>query len=269
MEVLPLLLAFQLAQSPSPMVENTRAHQRQPQRAVAGQRIPTPFGGILLPPSARAAKPLPLVIHFHGAPWLAEQSIRQALPKAAVLAVNLGAGSRVYAEPFRDAAALRSILNALGRPVSRLYLTGWSAGYGAIREILRQPTNAALVSAVILLDGMHSGYEPPEERRQPLPADLDAFESYARQAMAGRARLLILHSEIFPSTFASTTETSDWLLARLNLRRKPVLRWGPLGMQILSDTRRGRLRVLGCAGNSAPDHVDHLHALSWALKRLR
>lgn len=267
--MLPLLLAFQLAQAPSPMVENTRAHQRQQQRAVPGQRIPTPFGEILLPPSARPGKPLPLVIHFHGAPWLAEQSVRQALPKAAVLAVNLGSGSRVYAEPFRDPAALPSILQALGRPVSRLYLTGWSAGYGAIRAILRQPANAALLRGVVLLDGMHSDYEPPEEKRVPTPADLDSFERFARDAIAGRARFLILHSEIFPSTFSSTTETSDWLLARLNLRRKPVLRWGPLGMQILSDTRRGRLRILGFAGNSAPDHVDHLHALPWALKQVR
>lgn len=267
--MLPLLLAFQLAQSPSPMVENTRAHQRQQQRALPGERIRIPLGEILLPPSARTGKPLPLVIHFHGAPWLAEQSVRQAFPKAAVLAVNLGAGSRVYAEPFRDPSALPSILQALGRPVSRLYLSGWSAGYGAIREILRQPANAALLRGIVLLDGMHSGYETPEEKRQPLPADLDAFEQFARTAISGRARFLVLHSEIFPSTFASTTETSDWLLTRLNLRRKPVLRWGPLGMQILSDTRRGRLRVLGFAGNSAPDHVDHLHALPWALRQIR
>jgi hypothetical protein len=267
--VLQFLLAFQLAQAPSPMVENTRAHQRQAQRAVTGERIQTPAGEMVLPPSSRPGKPLPLVIHFHGAPWLAEQSVRKALPKAAVLGVQLGAGSRVYAEPFRDPAALRTILAAAGRPVTKLYLTSYSAGYGAVREILRQPENAARVHGVVLLDGMHAGYDVPEERRAPQPADLEAFEHYARAAIDGRARLLILHSEIFPSTFASTTETSDWLLERLGLRRKPVLRWGPLGMQMLSDTRRGKLRVLGFAGNSAPDHVDHLHALAWALRQIR
>jgi hypothetical protein len=39
-------------------------------------------------------------------------------------------------------------------------------------------------------------------------------------------------------------------------------------MQILSDTRKGDLRIIGFAGNSAPDHVDHLHALPWALKQM-
>lgn len=251
------------------MVENTRAHLRQQQRDVPGERISTRFGDIVLPPKAHPAKPIALVIHFHGAPWLAQQSVRAALPKAAVLAVQLGSGSRVYGEPFQDPQTLPSILKALNRPVSRLYLTGWSAGYGAIREILRQPANAALVRGAALLDGMHSGYEPPEEKRVPAPSDLDSFETFARTAISNKARFLILHTEIFPSTFASTTETSDWLLARLNLRRKPVLRWGPLGSQILSDTRRGHLRVIGFAGNSAPDHVDQLHALPWALKQIR
>lgn len=43
--------------------------------------------------------------------------------------------------------------------------------------------------------------------------------------------------------------------------RKLEPRWGPMGMALLSDTRAGRLRIQGFAGNSAPDHVDLLHAL--------
>jgi len=264
-----LLLALQLAQAPSPMVENTRAHGRVERRATPGDRIPTRFGEIVLPPGAKPGKALPLVVHFHGEPWLAEQSVREAIPKAAVLGVQLGSGSRVYAGPFRDPAAFQEILTALNRPAQRIYLTAFSAGYGAVREILKRPENAAHVTGVVLLDGMHSGYEQPEEDRKPLPGDLDAFEQYARQAMAGKVSFLILHSEIFPSTFASTTETSDWLLATLGLKRRPVLRWGPHGMQMLSEAKAGRLRVYGFAGNSAPDHVDHYHALAWALRRLK
>jgi hypothetical protein len=40
-----------------------------------------------------------------------------------------------------------------------------------------------------------------------------------------------------------------------------VLHWGPVGTQQLSEARQGKLRVAGFAGNSAPDHVDHLRAL--------
>jgi hypothetical protein len=264
--MLPFLLAFQLAQAPSPMVENTRAHQRQERRAVPGERLKTPFGELVLPPRGKVDS---LVIHFHGAPWLAEQSIRQARKHAAILAVQLGAGSRVYAEPFRDPAAFQQVLIALGRPVTLIYLSGFSAGYGAIREILKQPENAARLKGVILLDGLHAGYEAPEDQRHPLPEDLAPFVPFGQKAAQRQARLLIMHSEIFPGTYASTTESSDWLLSQWQLKRKAVLRWGPLGMQILSDTRNGRLRVVGFAGNSAPDHVDHLHALPWALKQIR
>ena len=36
---------------------------------------------------------------------------------------------------------------------------------------------------------------------------------------------------------------------------------GTLGTQILCEVRQGRFHLLGFAGNSAPDHVDLLHAL--------
>ena len=263
------LLALQLVQSPSPMVESTRAHERQRQRPVAGERIATRLGELLLPPGLKAGHKLPLVIHFHGEPWLAEQSVRKAFPKAAVLAVQAGAGSRVYDEAVRNPAVLTGILTALAHPVEHLYLSGFSAGYGAIRAILRQPEHASRVDGILLLDGIHAGYEDPQDNRQPSPADLDAFLAFAKTAQGGQKRLAILHSEIFPGSYASTTESTDWLLAQLGLRRKAVLRWGPLGMQIVSDTHSGRLRVLGFAGNSAPDHTDMLHALPWALKMLK
>jgi hypothetical protein len=86
--------------------------------------------------------------------------------------------------------------------------------------------------------------------------------------MRREKRFLVTHSEIFPGTFASTTETADWLLHSLGLRRKPVLRWGPRGMQQLSAVRAGRFELLGFAGNSAPDHIDQLHAMPELLARL-
>ncbi len=72
--------------------------------------------------------------------------------------------------------------------------------------------------------------------------------------------MVVTHSEIFPGTYASTTETTDYLLAQLGLHRRPVLKWGPMGLQQLSEVRAGRFLLMGFAGNSAPDHVDQLHA---------
>ena len=66
---------------------------------------------------------------------------------------------------------------------------------------------------------------------------------------------------MYPGTYASTTDTANALLASLKLSRRPVLKQGPLGMQQLSEAHGGGFHVLGFAGNSASDHVDHLYAL--------
>jgi hypothetical protein len=124
---------------------------------------------------------------------------------------------------------------------------------------------------VLLLDGMHTSYVPDRTALAEGGAldttNLAVFAEFARAAVRGEKRFVVTHSEIFPGTFASTTETADWLLGTLGLRRTPVLRWGPRGMQQLSEVRAGRFEMLGFAGNSAPDHVDHLHALPELLAR--
>src|SRR5690606_38015839 len=94
------------------------------------------------------------------------------------------------------------------------------------------------------------------------------FVEFAKQASAGRKRFLITHSEIFPGTFASTTETANYLLGALGIKRRPVLKWGPVGMQQTSEAKKGRLLVKGFAGNSAPDHVDHFHGMYIFLREL-
>jgi hypothetical protein len=39
-------------------------------------------------------------------------------------------------------------------------------------------------------------------------------------------------------------------------------------MQQLSEVHAGNFRVLGFAGNTAPDHVDHYHAMPELLRAL-
>lgn len=275
------------SQNPSPMVEYTRAHERLVPRDLSGVRAT--FAGpagrpvdLLVPETPGTLGTSDIVIHFHGAAWLPHLGAA-ALPRPVITAVvNLGAGSGAYHRAFDDPAAFDSLLSGLmkaagtaaGRPVApgRVTLTAFSAGHGAVRNILRHARHFARVDAVLLLDGMHTSYEPD---RTPLAAggtldttNLGAFAAFAREAAAGRKRFIVTHSEIFPGTFASTTETADWLLGALAVRRTPILRWGPRGMQQLSEVRLGGLELMGFAGNTAPDHVDHLHALPELLQRI-
>ena len=91
----------------------------------------------------------------------------------------------------------------------------------------------------------------------------------ARVASRGDKRFLITHSEIFPGSFASTTETTDYLVQALGLRRTSVLRWGPRGMQQLSEVKTGRFEIEGFAGNAGPDHIDQFHGMPEFLRTLR
>lgn len=277
------------AQNPSPMVERTRAHERLAPRdadALRGARreLAGPDGrrGELHVPEGVRADRVHLVVHFMGAAWLPHLAAAGLGRDVVSVVVNLGAGSGVYDRAFANPAAFDSLLARATREVSavagrearlaRVTLSAFSAGHGAVRAILREPRHVERVDAVLLLDGLHTGYLPA---RTPLAeggaldtTHLVSLARFAARAVAGGKRFLVSHSEIFPGTFASTTETADWLHERLGLHRTAVLRWGPRGMQQVAETRAGRLEVLGFAGNTAPDHVDHLHAMPELLARL-
>ena len=207
-----------------------------------------------------------LVVHFHGATWLAELSARQAFPGAAILAIQVGPSSDPYAQAFAPSGRFRDVLaeaeHVAGVRFPRVILSSFSAGYGAMREILKDPANLPRVAAVVFVDSMHAEYGRED-------ADLGAFVAFARDAAAGRKQMILTHSEVFPGTYASTTEAADHILKRLGARRRAVLKWGSIGMQQVSEFRMGGLTVMGFAGNSAPDHADHLQAMRDFYRRVR
>ena len=81
-------------------------------------------------------------------------------------------------------------------------------------------------------------------------------------------RFVVTHTQIVPGSYASTTETADYLLHQLKLERKENKRVGPMQTQQLSEARQGNFVVLGYEGDTAADHVDLLHALADYLKLL-
>jgi len=275
---------------------------------------------LFIGPRVNPNRPVPLLIHFHGASWLVEQHVARYLPRAALITVNLGAGSSAYRKPFEQPETFQNLLSEasenLGskRGWASITLSGFSAGYGAVREILRRPEYFALVNNVLLLDGMHASYSPEGKLLADggtiQASDVEVFVNFARAAVdggrvagsrgargssprvskgvlnkgdagrknsgdagrknngdagrggnAGRKTFVVTHSEIFPGAYASTTECADYLLAQLSLKRESKLVSGPMGMQQLSAVDAGGFHLRGYAGNSAPDHIDFLHAM--------
>lgn len=261
-------------QLPSPMAESVRAHGRVEDRVHPGRAdtiwtvLPAP-AAVFVPEALAGAAEVDLLVHFHGAGYVVRDAAAQAGRETVAVSVNLGAGSSVYERPFMGTNAFSSLVDSVEAIVSpavvrRVVLSSWSAGYGAVRAILRAYPGD--IAGVILLDGLHTDYVPDGVRLADGGAlnesKMIPFRVFAERAVRGETRMFVTHSEIFPGTYASTTETAEFLAASLGLKREPVLAWGPVGMQAISQTRAGRLVILGFAGNSAPDHVDHLHSLA-------
>jgi hypothetical protein len=270
-------------QVPSPMADAIRAHERMEKKDLPGVSLVLDHA-LSRPVEVYCTEPEPglrrmdVLIHFHGAGYVPKQAAYDSGRPFIVAVVNLGSGSAVYEKEFREESVFPALVDRVRESVSRkasveieigrLYLSSFSAGYGAVRAILK--SHASRVDGIVLLDGLHTDYVPAGRllsQGGALNAEkLQGFLEFARLAVEGKKRFLITHSEIFPGTYASTTECADYLIDALHLQRYPVLQWGPGGMQILSETQRHGLTILGFAGNSAPDHIDHFHGLPEFLK---
>ena len=275
-----LALVLTLPDQATPQTQ-TLPHQRITQTETMGHRVDLKSlkgARLFTVPNFKANRPVPLLIHFHGAPWLIETHVALYLPKAALITVQLGAGSSAYRRPFENPDLFQELLNeaaqtlSLKRGWSSVTLSGFSAGYGGVREVLRRPEYFARVNNVLLLDGMHASYSPEGKLLADggtiQASDVEAFVSFARAAVAGRKTFVVTHSEIFPGAYASTTECADYLLAQLRngapiqkLQRTDKPAPGPMGMQQLTAADAGRFHLRGYAGNTASDHVDFLHAM--------
>lgn len=276
------LMAQQSPQNPSPITDTTRPHPRIEKIEVEGKRteLTTLKGAILFTgPKVKPQKAVPLIIHFHGVPWLMEYHIAKHFPNAALITVNLGSGSRVYGNPFTQPEMFQNLIDEASKVLdlkhgwSSITLVGFSAGYGAVRAILRHEANFQKVDNVLLLDGIHASYVPEGQRLADggiiKADDLDSYIKFAREAVAGKKKFMISHSEIFPATYASTTECVDYLLNTLSLKRKAVLKTGPVGMQQISQVDSKNFHIRGYAGNTGADHGDQLYAMPEWLKILK
>ncbi len=277
------------SQNPSPMVENTRTHRRIAKRDYEGLRFD--ISGILkkqasvfIPESDLKNSEFDLLIHFFSPNYIVEYAAEKYNGSIIAACVNLGSGSKVYYNAFSDSAHFYDLISSiikkadlkLGHKVKikRIIISGFSAGYGAVKKLLSYNSIYDKINCVLLLDGMHASYIP--ERKVLYEGghiDTSAYSVFIKLAKGAcmknsTKKFLFTHSEIFPGTFVSTTESADFLCSLLSLKIKPVLKWGPLGMQQLSVVHKNHFEILGFAGNTAPDHIDHIESLYFFLNKL-
>lgn len=246
---------------PRPVGKGTAVVLRRP--APAGVEQPGPTGDLL--------------IHFHGAVDTICGALEKSGLEATVVVVNQPGLSSAYATPFRDDPGLfRTLLAEPARAAGgaaaddasaprwrRVTLSCFSAGYGAVREVLRDEAARARVNAIVAADSIYAGLDetgPAAGVRRVDQRDMAGFLAFARAAAAGEKVFLVTHSAQ-PTPYASTTETSDFLLANLGIEREPTAANADEEFPQTSRAGRGRFEVLGFAGTSGPAHLFHLRAI--------
>src|SRR3954464_4217376 len=185
---------------------------------------------VLLPQrgTVNAAGEFDVVFHFHGHEPARKEWV-QVMHGVVLVGMTLGIGSGAYENAFRDAAAFERLLKSIEATVAehtgrkaaharRIALSSWSAGYGAVEEILNQPLGRERVDTVILLDGLHCDYAGDGF----VKTTLEPFVRFAHEAADGKRLMVVSHSSIIPPGYASTTETANFLIHELGGRPRPA-----------------------------------------------
>lgn len=219
-----------------------------------------------------------LIVHFHGGDGI-RKHLALIEQNAFVLDITLGAGSRAYEKPFQGkperfqqvlAKVEQEVASARGLPkakINRLVLSGWSAGYGAIRALLRQPIRSR-VDAVVLLDGLHADYEE-NQPGVPRAEQMQPFIDYAKRAASNKGFMFISHSSIVPPGYASTTETMHYLTKKLGGTIVPTKIEETKALTRIEEASQGGYLMRGYMGEGKQNHCDQLALINPAWQSLR
>jgi hypothetical protein len=223
------------------------------------------MGQLIMPSSPRFARggQFDVIFHFHGHEAARKEWIT-VMDGAVLVGIDLGLGSGPYETAFDAPDAFQHLLESVeravqkktGRPAKarKVGLSAWSAGYGAIQKIIGQKYGKARVDVVVLLDGLHCGYQGASVNA----LQIKAFSDFALEAAARRKLMFVSHSSIIPPGYASTTETANFLIHRVGGAPKPSKGVGPLGLELISRYTQGNFHVRGFSGNDKMDHCAQL-----------
>lgn len=230
--------------------------------------------------AAPAREPSAIWLHLHGATATVEQQFARIGAPGVLVTLTLPGLSKVYADHFAEEGVWGRMLRDVSEVVrlhgggpgwepGPLTVSSFSAGFGGVRQLLRQPEAFERINALVMADSIYCGYSGPATERRVDPELMAGFVRYARLAAQGKRRMLVTHSAQIPDGYASTTETADFLVAAVGGRRVEASDVWRDGLRATGRFARDGLEVVGFAGDEAKDHLQHLRSLGLFWERLR
>jgi len=219
-----------------------------------------------------------VIVHFHGQTAM-RMTLAQVARGVAFVGIDLGIASGPYSDAFasREAWPLlrKSIESALKAQsgdsrahIRHLGLTAWSAGYGAVNEILK--FHKAEVDAVVLLDGLHAAWDPAHNSHSTgsdvIAGPVAPTLEFAKLALKGEKLFVFSHSEVDPVTYPSTRLTADMLMRELGIQRHAVHETAANKFGLYGTVDTKGLHIWSYRGNDKPAHCTHLTHIDRAVR---
>lgn len=216
-----------------------------------------------------------LAIHFHGAAWFAIDEHRTRGLDGPLIVFNNGQGSSVYQTPFKDAERLPRWIGLVeaalqerqpGYRVGGVSITSFSAGYGAVREIVRDPRLWKRVRRILLLDSMYASHAA-DGSKTPDMSQIDVWVPFVRSAMAGERTFVFSYSQVPTDTYSNSADCARALAKAAGVPAQPV-EPGTLAatlddqFPLLERADAGRAHLWGYGGVDAQAHMTHARHLA-------
>lgn len=214
-----------------------------------------------------------VVFHFHGHEAARKEWIR-AINGIVLVGIDLGNGSGPYSATFNAPAVFSHLVKSVEEGVAKHFgiprararhigLSAWSAGYGAVQEILGTDYGQRNIDTVILLDALHTGYIGNPQERVLNQRQIQSFVDFAQLAVRQKRLMFVSHSSIVPPGYASTTETANLLVQSVGGKptRTGPRAGDPMGLELISRFSHGSFHMRGFSGNDKMDHCAHFGLL--------
>jgi hypothetical protein len=211
-----------------------------------------------------------ILVHFHGDPQTVWNNAKYANLNALIVTANHGTVSSHFSTPFSNTTnptAFQTLLNdALSAAraqadipdtlqFDKLAVSSFSAGYGAVREILKSTTYRNDIDMLLAADSL---YATTAGDGTPLDSQMVDYKTFATQAKNGTKTFLFTHSQVLTYTYENTKETGDELMQHLGMTA-PAVNTPGLGTLVFNRYgQSGNFHLWGATGADAAAHSKHL-----------
>ena len=246
-------------------------------RLARGERVELTDARLFIPDgfTPTVGGSVPLAIHFQGGAVIAEENFARMDRPGVLIASTLAGFSSAFSRPYRDPAVFRALLAAGEDELSRRFgeqlrfgpvlITFFSAGYGAVRELLKHPEFYDRIDALVAADSIYASVVADDVRAPRIEQMVD-FVRFAQAAARGEKTFVVAHG-MFQTEYASTGECADLLLASVDGRREPGAGHTERGVPIAAEFHRRGFHLYTFDEATPGIHVDCLWMIPELVRR--